>query len=163
MTKNRVDRIKVAYGGATQRKHESKGCSKLKELNLIQGNTLDYGCGYGFDAISNEWSRYDPYYHDVKLEDKYDTITCINVLSAVSTKIRGEIIDNIKELLQDDGNAYLVVPRNLPINGKYSGYNRRPQTHVILTLESMHKDNHLEIYRLRKNSDYKDKTIKLDS
>lgn len=45
MTKNRVDRVKVSRGGATQRKHESKGCMKLKEFDLIQGTILDYGCG----------------------------------------------------------------------------------------------------------------------
>jgi hypothetical protein len=117
----------------------------------------------GYDAINNGWSRYDPYYHDVEPKGKFDTITCINVLSAVSAKIRGDIIDNIKNLLADNGNAYLVVPRNLPIGGKYSGYNRRPQTHVVLTLESVYKDKSLEIYRLRKNSDYKDKTINLGS
>ena len=157
----RVDRTKISLGGASDRKHISKGCQKLLELKLIKGKTIDYGCGYGFDAITNNWDRFDPYYHDIEIETKYDTVTCINVLSAVSTKVRKNIIENIQDILKDDGNAYFVVPRNLPKSGKYSGYHRRPQTYVILTLESVYNDKDIEIYKLNKTDEYKDKTIPL--
>ena len=61
-------------------------------------------------------------------------------------------------MLKEDGNAYFGIPRNLPVKGKLSGYARRPQNYVVLTLESMYKDNKIEIYKFSKNSVYKDKT-----
>ena len=64
------------------------------------------------DADKNNWEKYDPYYFDNKIEGTFDTIICINVISAVSSKIRKEILNNIQELLNENGKAYLSVPRN---------------------------------------------------
>ncbi len=154
----RINGVKVSLGGAIKRKTPSKTSLLYNQLDILKGRVLDYGCGYGLDAEVNNWESYDPYYNDIKLEGKYDTIVCTNVLSAVSFKIRKQIIENIKDLLKDDGNAYFGIPRNLPIKGKLSGYARRPQNYVILTLKSIYKDNKIEIYNLKKNSKYVDKT-----
>ena len=154
----RMNRVKVYLGGAMKRKSPSKASILYQQLNILNGRILDYGCGYGFDAKKYDWDSYDPYYNDIKLEGKYDTIVCTNVLSAVSSKIRKEIIENIKELLSDDGNAYFAIPRNLPIKGKLSGYAMRPQNYVILSLPSIYKDNKIEIYKMNKNCEFKDTT-----
>lgn len=159
MSKNRIDRGKVARGGAPVRKYPSKGSTYLAEHKLITGRTLDYGCGYGMDAKTYGWESYDPYYNPVKLEGEFDTIVCTNVLSAVSKVFREEIIKSMKDLLKDTGMGYLIVPRNIPLRGKYSGFSRRPQYHVILTLPSVYKDADMEIYQLTKNSVYDDKTL----
>ena len=161
MSHYRVDGVKVSLGGAPERKSESKSSIILKNLKLINGRTLDFGCGYGFDADKNNWEKYDPYYFDNKIEGTYDTIVCINVISAVSSKIRKDILNNIQELLNENGKAYLSVPRNIPIKGKFSGYERRPQSYVILTLKSMYKDKKIEIYELNKKDKFKDKTFKI--
>lgn len=158
MSNLRVNRVKVSRGGAMKRTSLSKSSGILKNLNVLKGDILDYGCGYGFDADHFGWSKYDPYYHDVEVKSLFNTIVCINVLSAVSSTIRSEIIDNIKNLLVDDGIAYLCVPRNLPVKGKFSGFQRRPQNYVILTLNSIYQDSDIEIYKLCKNDNYKDKT-----
>mgnify|MGYP003333916458 CR=1 FL=1 len=154
----RVDRVKVSLGGAMKRKTPSQASLLYNKLNLIKGRVLDYGCGYGLDAEVNNWESYDPYYNDVEVEGLFDTIVCTNVLNAVSSKIRSQIIENIRDLLKEDGNAYFGIPRNLPVKGKLSGYARRPQNYIVLTLESMYKDNKIEIYKFSKNSMYKDKT-----
>ena len=140
-------------------------CEDINLLNWIHSqfpvktvSMYDYGCGYGLDAEVNNWESYDPYYNDIKVEGVFDTIVCTNVLSAVSSKIRSQIIENIRDLLKEDGNAYFGIPRNLPIKGKLSGYARRPQNYVVLTLESMYKDNKIEIYKFSKNNFFKDKT-----
>jgi len=39
---------------------------------------------------------------------KFKNIVCINVLNVVSKKIRIEIIQNIQELLEDDGISYFM-------------------------------------------------------
>jgi hypothetical protein len=154
----RMNRVKVSLGGAIQRKTPSKASIIYKNLNILKGRILDYGCGYGLDAKVNNWESYDPYYNDVKLEGLFDTIVCTNVLSAVSSKIRIEIIENIRDLLKEDGCAYFAMPRNLPVKGKLSGYARRPQNYVVLTLESIYKDNKIEIYKFKKFSKFVDKT-----
>ena len=154
----RINRVKVSLGGAIQRKTPSKASLLYNELNLIQGRVLDYGCGYGLDAQVNNWESYDPCYNDVRLEGLFDTIVCTNVLSAVSSKIRNQIMENIRDLLAEEGVAYFGIPRNLPVKGKLSGYARRPQNYVVLTLDSVYQDNKIEIYRFCKTSQFKDKT-----
>ena len=76
-------------------------------------------------------------YNPIKLEGLFDTIICVNVISAVSPLNQEDILNSILELLKEDGKAYIAVPRNLPKEGKLSGYNRRPQRNVILKYESI--------------------------
>ena len=164
---SRVNKTKVLIGGAMNRKNPSKAATILNELNLLDKNenenenVLDYGCGYGFDADYFHWEKYDPYYFDNFPQKKFKNIVCINVLNVVSSKIRKEIIENIQELLENDGTAYLIAPRNIPKKGKYSNFERRPQNYVILTLKSIYNDKNLEIYELKKNDDYVDKTYNI--
>lgn len=156
---SRVNKTKVLLGGAMNRKNTSKAASIFENLKILGDNVLDYGCGYGFDADHYKWDKYDPYYFDNYPNKKYDNIVCINVLNVVSSKIRKEIINNIQNLLNDNGIAYLVAPRNIPVKGKLSGYERRPQNYVILSLPSIYKDKNLEIYKLCKNDNYNDSTF----
>lgn len=158
----RVNRGKIARGGANIRKYPSKVSTWIHENNLDKGNVLDYGCGYGIDADTYGWYKYDPYYlcDDIK-EKKFDVIICTNVLSAVSRKVREEIITNIQSYLKTSGTAYLNLPRNLPKTGKLSGYNRRPQNYVVLNgLETIRLEKEkYEIVVLKKDSKFIDKTI----
>ena len=156
---SRVDKSKVLRGGAMKRKNPSKAASIFESLNILGKNVLDYGCGYGFDAEYYNWDKYDPYYFDYYPNKKYDNIVCINVLNVVSSKIRKEVINNIQDLLNNNGIAYLVAPRNIPVKGKLSGYERRPQNYVILSLPSIYKDKNLEIYKLVKDCEYVDSTF----
>ena len=157
----RVNKTKVLLGGAIKRKNPSKASLILKDLKILSNNVLDYGCGYGFDADLNSWEKYDPYYFDSFPKKKFKNIVCVNVLNVVSSKIRKEIITNIQNLLENDGVAYLCVPRNIPVCGKYSNFQRRPQNYVILSLDSIYKDKKLEIYKLDKKSMYKDSTFNI--
>lgn len=154
----RINRVKISLGGVIKRKTPSKASLLYNKLNILKGRVLDYGCGYGLDAEINKWESYDPYYYDIILNGKFDTIVCTNILSAVSSKIRHQIIENIRELLNEDGFVYFAVPRNLPIKGKLSGYERRPLNFILLTLESVYLDKDIEIYKFNKISEYKDKT-----
>ena len=158
---DRVNKTKVLLGGAIKRKNPSLASELLKKLNLLSDDVLDFGCGYGFDADFYKWSKYDPCYFDNFPTKKFKNIVCINVLNVVSSRIREEIINNIKELLEDNGIAYLCVPRNIPIKGKYSNFERRPQNYVILSLKSLYKDKKIEIYELKKDSLYKDNTFNI--
>jgi len=158
---NRVNKTKVLLGGAMKRKNPGKSAEILNKLNILTTNVLDYGCGYGYDADVNGWDKFDPYYFDNYPTKKFKNIVCINVLNVVSSKIRKEIISNIQSLLEEDGISYLCVPRNVPIKGKYSGFERRPQNYVILSLNSIYKDKNVEIYELKKDITYEDTTFNI--
>ena len=161
MSKLRVNKTKVLRGGAMKRTNPSKAAEILVNLDVLGTNVLDYGCGYGFDAAHYGWSSYDPYYNDIEITETYENVVCINVLNVVSSKIRKEIIENIKSHLTETGIAYLYIPRNVPIKGKFSGFERRPQNYVVLSLKSIYKDNNGEIYELNKNDIVKDTTINI--
>ena len=158
---SRINKTKVLLGGAIKRKNPSRASEILEKLKLLSNDVLDFGCGYGFDADYYKWDKYDPYYFDNYPNKNYQNIVCINVLNVVSSRIREEIIKNIQELLNDDGKAYLCVPRNIPIEGKFSNFQRRPQNYVILSLNSIYNDKKVEIYELEKNSIIEDNTFNI--
>ena len=137
MSSRRIDRGKVARGGASKRTVPSLGATWLHENGLDQGKVLDFGCGYGMDADTFGWDKYDPHYFSESalesMNEMYDTVVCTYVLSAVSRKVAESILNDIFSVLKPaEGIAYFVVPRNLPKEGKLSGYARRPQSNVIM-------------------------------
>jgi cyclopropane fatty-acyl-phospholipid synthase-like methyltransferase len=151
----KIDRQKRAWGGAIKRTQPSRASTII--LPLTKGRVLDYGCGWGFDADHHGWSSYDPYYRPNKLDPPYDTITCINVINALTRNNRAKVLAKIQELLAPDGKAYLAVPRNIPVTGKL-GIHHSLQNYVVLTLPSIFADEELEIYSLTKGATFKDKT-----
>lgn len=153
---SRIDRQKRAWGGAIKRTSPSRAASFLADK--VKGRVLDYGCGWGFDADHYGWDGYDPYYRPKKLEGLYNTITCTNVINALTRNNRAKVISKIQELLTEDGIAYLSVPRNVPVTGKL-GIHHSLQNYVVLTLPSIFCDTEFEIYKLEKTSIFKDKTI----
>ena len=153
----RIDRSKRALGGAIKRTKPSRAATILMERKLISGRVLDFGCGHGVDAATYGWDAFDPYYRPVPPTPPYDTVVCISVLNALSRNNRAKVVTQIRELLTDDGRAYLAVPRDLPIKGKL-GMNHSFQNYVVLTLPSIYRDEHLEIYELRRSLTFEDKT-----
>lgn len=153
----RIDKKKRAYGGAIKRNSPSHAARLINTMQLDQGRTLDYGCGYGFDAQHFGWECYDPYYQPRLPEGTFDTVLCLSVLNALSRNNRELVIEAIRKVLTTNGNAYFSVPRNLPRTGKL-GMHHSLQNYVILSLPSIFQDSKLEIYHLTKNSVYKDKT-----
>ena len=153
----RIDRSKRAMGTAVKRKKPSQAAKVLVGLGLINGRVLDYGCGFGFDADHFGWESYDPYYRPEEPDGQYDTIVCTLVLSALSRNNRIKVINRIRDLLAPEGNAYFAVARNIPEVGKM-GVHHSLQNFVVLTLPSVFADGQLEIYQLRKDSRFEDKT-----
>ena len=153
----RIDRAKRALGGAIKRSRPSRAAKIIAEQGRSVGRVLDYGCGFGFDAQTYSWERYDPYYHATEPSPPYDTIVCISVLNALSRNNRAKAITRIRSLLAADGRAYLAVPRDIPLTGKL-GMHHSLQNYVVLTLPSIYRDEHLEIYEMSKTTEFQDKT-----
>jgi hypothetical protein len=156
--KNKTDRQKRNIGGATRRNRPSLGAFTLTTMGKVKGRTLDFGCGFGYDAEHFGWDSYDPYYFPEEPKGEYETIVCINVLNAITRTWREYAINHMKMLLSTQGVAYLSVPRTIPLTGKICDF-KRAQHHVVLTLPSVFKSKKIEIYELRKDSEYEDLTI----
>ena len=152
-----IDRNKRALGGAIKRIQPSKAAVLIEEMGLPKGRTLDFGCGYGVDAKHFGWEAYDPFYGPPLPGGRFDTIVCLSVINALSRNNRAKVIVEIQRLLTEKGNAYLSVPRNLPKTGKL-GMHHSLQNYVVLTLPSIYRDRNVAIYKLQKESIFKDKT-----
>ena len=134
-------------GGAVKRETPSFAATWLVEQGLTTGRVLDFGCGFGFDADYFGWEGFDPYYRQQMPSGTFDTIICNHVLNMLTRTSRLEAIHQIQNCLSDSGVAWLIVPRNIPGNGKV-GLRKRIQNYVRLELPSEYVDDKLEIYRL---------------
>jgi 2-polyprenyl-3-methyl-5-hydroxy-6-metoxy-1,4-benzoquinol methylase len=89
---------------------------------LLKGRVLDFGCGKGQEADmlrpGGVW-KYDPYYFPELPKIKFDTIVCNFVLNTLPTdKERYAVIEQIKEMLEPDGFAYIAVRNDIEnLNG----------------------------------------------
>lgn len=148
-------------GGAVRRTTVSAGASWLSDNGLVRGRVLDYGCGFGLDAERFRWEAFDPYYRQQSPVGTFDTIICNHVLNMLTRGSRALAIDKIQGLLSDGGNAWLIVPRNIPISGKVA-MRKRIQNFVVLELPSAYADHKLEIYRLSRESKVADLTCEIE-
>ena len=90
----------------------------LFDANRIQGRALDYGCGRGFDANYYGLDANDPVWRPTSIQGCYGTITCIYVLNVIEESAQENVLRQLKELLTEDGTAYIAVRRDLPKEGK---------------------------------------------
>jgi 2-polyprenyl-3-methyl-5-hydroxy-6-metoxy-1,4-benzoquinol methylase len=90
----------------------------LKQNNLLKGEILDFGCGFGFDADQLkeqgfEIVGYDNYYHPDYPQKCFDTIICNYVLNVLEPNEQAEVLMSVSELLKPTGKAYFAVRRDL--------------------------------------------------
>lgn len=144
-------------GGAPERTSLSKTASLLVDRGFVRGRVLDYGCGMGFDADQLGWCSFDPYYRPRRPEGVFDTIVVNHVVNILTRGSREALFAEIRNLLADDGVAYISVARNIPTAGK-AGPRKRIQNYVVLTLPTVFADNEEEIYRMEKKAPFEDRT-----
>lgn len=96
---------------ALHRKTLSVPMRILKEKNLLQGITLDYGCGWGDDCrlLQKEgfnifgYDKYNPVYKEDKLlENRYDTLTCNYCFNVIpSLEEHYQLVELLKKLSEN--------------------------------------------------------------
>lgn len=106
-----------AYLTAISRKSLSVPAKWLIGKNLISKNHLDYGCGKGGDADRLACDKYDPHYFPDKPVNKYDSITCTYVLNVLNSTDISNVLESIRQLLTDEGRAYITVRRDIKKEG----------------------------------------------
>lgn len=105
-----------------------------RNMGLYQ--TLDYGCGKGFDADYYGIEKYDPYYFPEYPTKLYDVVVCNYVLNVVSEQEEAKILTRVFSLLKATGIGIFSVRRDLPEQGRMmSGYMQRyskPRNNLFL-------------------------------
>lgn len=137
---------------AIKRKTPSAPMRKLASLGLIKGRALDYGGGYGLDALEYNMEWYDPHYNPVMPDGLFDTITCNYVLNTIADL--SEIVCILRDIharLAYEGKAYITVRND---KRALIGLTRIGtwQCHVIMRLPIVHSCSGYVTYKLEEGN-----------
>lgn len=142
---------------AKERKFLSFPARILFNKNLLIGDVLDFGCGFGKDVellkskgINIE--GYDKHYFPKYPTKKFDTIICFYVLNVLLPEEQATVLMELSQLIKPTGTVYIAVRRDL----KYQGFRTHKihqkktyQCNVILNSKSFFRNENCEIYEYR--------------
>ncbi|SDC97841.1 Diadenosine tetraphosphate (Ap4A) hydrolase [Algoriphagus faecimaris] len=139
---------------AKERSSLSFPAKRVKEMTLLNGEILDFGCGFGKDVeiLSQQGfsiEGYDRHYQPDYPKKRYDTIICFYVLNVLMPEEQSLVLMEISALLKPSGKAYFAVRRDLIYEGfRTHKIHQKPtyQTNVILPFKSVFKNEFCEIY-----------------
>lgn len=139
---------------AKEREHLSFPARQLFNKGLLNGDVLDFGCGFGKDVdVLKEKGLdiigYDKHYFPTYPTEKFDTIICFYVLNVLLPEEQARVLMEVSSLLKPTGRAYFAVRRDIV----YEGYRthkiyQKPtyQCNVILPYGTFFKNDSCEIY-----------------
>lgn len=124
---------------ALRRRGASAPCLWLASRSLIQGDTLDWGCGHGADIAhlrkfhrGGYISGYDPHHHPIDLPNivaRFDTILCTYVLNTLPNYFdRALVIEQALAYLRENGTIFIAIRSDKARidgyrkNGTWQGY-----------------------------------------
>ena len=136
---------------AIKRSKLSTPMQYLQKNVLLQGKMLDYGSGFGQDAVILGMEQYDRHYQPKFPRGKqFDTITCNYVLNVATGSEQVQILSYIHELLSTGGTAYISVRNDLKMpEQKGRGC---VQVQVHLTLPIVTQNSNFRMYKMVKSS-----------
>lgn len=146
---------KYSHLTAIERNYLSFPANYLLNHNLLKGNVLDFGCGFGNDVklLTEKGINiigYDPHYFPIYPQKKFDTIICFYVLNVLFSQDQSLVISDISQLLNPGGKAYFAVRRDLKREGFRQHYVHKKPTYqclVNLPFKSIYLDEQREIYK----------------
>jgi diadenosine tetraphosphate (Ap4A) HIT family hydrolase len=129
----------------------------VKDRNLLVGEILDFGCGFGKDveflkAKGFSISGYDKHYFPDFPQRRFDTIICFYVLNVLLPEEQALVLMEISSVLKPSGRAFFAVRRDLTFEGfRTHKIHQKPtfQTNVVLPFRSIFKNENCEIYEYR--------------
>ncbi|MFO8000079.1 MAG: bifunctional class I SAM-dependent methyltransferase/HIT family protein [Marinilabilia sp.] len=138
----------------------------LLRNKLLNGEILDFGCGYGKDVeelknIGFYCDGYDNFHRPEYPKKKYDTIICQYVLNVLKPAEQQEVIMQVSSLLKPDGKAFFTVRRDLKFKGFRMHKVHKKTTYqcdVILPFDSELKNDFCEIYSLKRFTEVQQKS-----
>jgi diadenosine tetraphosphate (Ap4A) HIT family hydrolase len=129
----------------------------LLNKNLLVGDVLDFGCGYGNDVkllkekgINIE--GYDKFHFPDYPSKKFDTIICFYVLNVLIHEEQATVLMELSQLVKPTGKVYIAVRRDLQFEGFRTHKIHQKKTYqcnVILNSKSFFKNENCEIYEYK--------------
>lgn len=137
----------------------------LLSNNLLKGDILDFGCGFGKDvevlkAKGLDIQGYDPHHFPKLPRKKFDTILCFYVLNVLMPEEQTEVLMNVSRYLQPTGKAYFSVRRDIVHEGfRTHVLHGKPvyQCNVRLPYKSIFLNENSEIYEYQHFNQLKNK------
>jgi diadenosine tetraphosphate (Ap4A) HIT family hydrolase len=122
--------------------------------NLLVGEVLDFGCGYGSDvkllkAKGLKIEGYDKFHFPEYPNKKFDTIICFYVLNVLMPEEQATVLMELSQLIKPTGKVYIAVRRDLQYEGfrMHKLYQMKTyQCNVSLNFKSFLKNDFCEIY-----------------
>jgi diadenosine tetraphosphate (Ap4A) HIT family hydrolase len=145
---------KFSHLTAIERVYLSFPAQLLWNQDLLKGQILDFGCGFGNDvkllqAKGLDVTGYDPHYFPEYPQNKFDTILCFYVLNVLFPEEQSNVLMDVSHLLKPGGKAYYAVRRDLKKEGFREHLIHKKPTYqciVKLPFKSIYLDEYCEIY-----------------
>ena len=126
----------------------------LLNKNLLKGEVLDFGCGFGkdVDLLKEKGiniSGYDKEYFPEYPENRFDTIVCFYVLNVLLPEEQSGVLIELSRLIKPEGKVFIAVRRDLQYEGFRTHKIHQKKTYqcnVILNSKSIFKNENCEIY-----------------
>jgi ATP adenylyltransferase len=142
---------------AKEREYLSFPAKILLNQDLLKGEVLDFGCGFGKDVeLLKEKGiniiGYDKHYFPEYPNKKFDTIICFYVLNVLMPEEQSAVLMEVARLLKPTGKAYFAVRRDLQYQGfRIHKVHKKPtyQCIVKLPFQSIFENEYCEIYEYR--------------
>ena len=142
---------------AKEREALSFPAKLLLNKNLLSGEVLDFGCGFGKDVelLKSKGINivgYDKHYFPNYPTQTFDTIICFYVLNVLLPEEQAHVLMEISQLLKPSGKAYFAVRRDIQHEGfRIHKIHRQPtyQCNVKLPFKSIFKNENCEVYEYR--------------
>lgn len=129
----------------------------LLNQNLINGEVLDFGCGFGKDvevlkSKGINITGYDKYYYPEYPQKRFDTIICFYVLNVLLPEEQSSVLMELSQLVKPTGRVYIAVRRDIQFEGfriHKLHQKKTYQCNVVLNFKSIFKNENCEIYEYR--------------
>lgn len=129
----------------------------LLKQNLLTGEVLDFGCGFGKDVEllkqrGMNITGYDKYYFPSIPNKRYDTILCLYVLNVLQPEEQATVLMELSQLVKPTGRVYIAVRRDIQFEGFRTHKIHQKKTYqcnVVLNYKSIFKNENCEIYEYR--------------
>jgi SAM-dependent methyltransferase len=126
----------------------------LLKQNLLTGEVLDFGCGFGKDVEllkqrGMNITGYDKYYFPTIPNKRYDTILCLYVLNVLQPEEQATVLMELSQLVKPTGRVYIAVRRDIQFEGFRTHKIHQKKTYqcnVVLNYKSISKNENCEIY-----------------
>ena len=139
---------------AKERDTLSFPATHILNKNLLIGEVLDFGCGFGTDVEllkgkSINIVGYDKHHFPEYPLQQFDTILCFYVLNVLLAEEQATVLMEISQLLKPQGKAYFAVRRDIIYQGFRTHKIHQKKTfqcNVALGYKSIFKNDNCEIY-----------------